>query len=89
MPPADPRAPCVSSTLMLKNNNIGRMVVVQDWMTQLVTLFVGLTGGATIGSLVTVKIVRSTTTSKNSRVVKQSNITAGRDNIGGDRTDRL
>lgn len=53
-----------------------------DWMTHPITFVAGLLGGATIGSLVTIKFVRSSSVSRN---VRQSGITAGRDNIGGDR----
>lgn len=52
-----------------------------DWISHAITFVVGLAGGATIGSLVTIKFVRSSS----SRRVRQSDVSAGRDNIGGDR----
>jgi len=58
----------------------------QGWMSELISFVVGLLGGATIGSLVTIKFVRSSSVHGN-RTVRQSGITAGRDNIGGDRLD--
>jgi hypothetical protein len=61
---------------------------VQDWVAELISLLIGLAGGGTIGSLVTIKVVRSNSTSQTSRTVRQTGITAGRDNIGGDRINR-
>jgi hypothetical protein len=58
-----------------------------DWAFELVSFVAGLLGGATIGSLVTIKFVRSSSVQGN-RTVRQSGITAGRDNIGGDRTNK-
>lgn len=58
----------------------------QEWMSELISFAVGLLGGATIGSLITVKFVRSSMV-KGNRTVRQSGITAGRDNIGGDRSN--
>lgn len=52
-----------------------------DWISHAITFVAGLLGGATIGSLVTIKFVRSSS----SRRVRQSGVSAGRDNIGGDR----
>lgn len=59
-----------------------------DLIPQIICGVLGLLGGATIGSLVTLKIVRSQTTSGSSRAVTQSNVRTGRDNIIGDVTDR-
>jgi hypothetical protein len=59
----------------------------QEWTSELVSFFAGLLGGATIGSLVTIKFVRSSSVHGN-RTVRQSGITAGRDNIVGDRTNK-
>jgi hypothetical protein len=59
----------------------------QEWASELITFVVGLLGGATIGSLVTIKFVRSSSVHGN-RTIRQSGITAGRDNIGGDRTNK-
>ncbi|MGF3024123.1 hypothetical protein ACQVP2_15010 [Methylobacterium aquaticum] len=56
----------------------------QNWISEIISFAVGLLGGATIGSLITVKFVRSSSNNVN-RTVRQSGINAGRDNIGGDR----
>lgn len=58
----------------------------QEWLSEIIALLIGLAGGATVGSLVTIKFVRSSSVEQN-RPVNQSNIKAGRDNIGGDRID--
>jgi hypothetical protein len=59
----------------------------QEWASELISFVAGLLGGATIGSLVTIKFVRSSSVTAN-RTVRQSGITAGRDNIGGDHTNK-
>lgn len=56
----------------------------EEYWSEIVSLVVGLIGGATIGSLVSIRVVRSSD-SKDSRTINQSNIRAGRDNISGDR----
>lgn len=56
---------------------------VQPWVQDLVSLIVGLVGGGAIGSLVTIKVVK--TSSNAVHTVRQSGIHAGRDNIGGDK----
>jgi hypothetical protein len=59
----------------------------KEWASELISFVAGMLGGATIGSLVTIKFVRSSSVHRN-RTVRQSDITAGRDNIGGDRTNK-
>jgi hypothetical protein len=71
--------PCVVALLEWEDG-------MQGWVSELVSFVAGLLGGATIGSLVTFKFVRSSSVHGN-RTVRQSKITAGRDNIGGDRTN--
>lgn len=56
----------------------------QEWFSEIASFILGVVGGGAIGSLVTFKIVKNSSTN-NSRIVTQSNIRAGRDNIGGDR----
>lgn len=56
----------------------------EEYWSEIVSLVVGLIGGATVGSLVSIRVVRSSH-SKDSRTINQSNIRAGRDNISGDR----
>lgn len=53
----------------------------QHWLPNLISFLLGALGGGTIGSLITIKVVRS----QSNRPVQQSNIRAGRDNIGGDK----
>ena len=60
----------------------------QDWLAELISLLIGFAGGTTIGSLVTIKVVRSNSRSQTRRTVRQTGISAGRDNIGGDRVER-
>ena len=56
----------------------------EEYWSEIVSLVVGLIGGATIGSLISIRVVR-TNQLKDSRTVSQANVRAGRDNIGGDR----
>lgn len=58
----------------------------QEWISEIISAAFGFLGGATIGSLLTIKIINSSKTDK--RHIEQSHINAGRDNIGGDKTDR-
>lgn len=60
----------------------------EEWFSEGVSLLIGLVGGATIGSFLTLKIVRSQSASHNSRSIQQRDITAGRDNIVGDVENR-
>ena len=53
----------------------------QEWWSEIISAVLGFLGGATIGSLISIRVLKS------SRSVNQSNIKAGRDNIGGDRTN--
>ena len=55
-----------------------------DLIQEVLKLVAAFLGGATIGSLVTFKITRSSADHNVNRTVSQSRITAGRDNIGGD-----
>lgn len=58
----------------------------QEWWSEIISAALGLLGGATIGSLISIRVMKSST--NDARTVTQSNIKAGRDNIGGDRTNR-
>ncbi len=57
----------------------------QEWWSEIISTALGFLGGATIGSLISIRVMKSST--NNARTVTQSNINAGRDNIGGDRTN--
>lgn len=59
-----------------------------DLIPEIISAIVGMVCGATIGSFVTLKIVKSQTASNGGRIVNQSNVRSGRDNIVGDVTDR-
>jgi len=56
----------------------------EEYWSEIASLVVGLIGGATIGSLVSIRVVRSSRSS-DSRTINQSNVRAGRDNVSGDR----
>jgi hypothetical protein len=56
------------------------------YLPEVVSLIVGLVGGGTIGSLVTLKIVGGQNTSRGGRNINQSKATAGGDIIGGDKS---
>ena len=56
----------------------------QGWLSEVLSFILGAVGGLTIGSLVTFKFIKKSTVDS-SRSVVQSNIKAGRDNVGGDK----
>lgn len=57
-------------------------IVMEQWIPEIISAVAGFLGGISIGSLVTIKFINSSNIDK--RNIKQNNITAGRDNIGGD-----
>lgn len=58
-----------------------------DVLPEIILTALGFLGGAAIGSLVTLKIVKSQTASGKGRAISQSNVRSGRDNIIGDVND--
>jgi hypothetical protein len=56
-----------------------------EWTFEVISFLIGLFGGATIGSLVTIRVVRDSSI-KNNHSVSQSGVSAGRDNAGGNIT---
>lgn len=51
---------------------------------ELISFVLGAIGGATIGSLITLRVTKSTRASHGGRNINQSNSRAGRDIVGGD-----
>lgn len=60
-----------------------------SYLSEVISFFAGLAGGATIGSLVTLRITRGHSANNGGRVVDQRGGHAGGDIVGGDKTTSL